>query len=70
MTGIVILIPVYVLLTVARRHDVTYLNSIFEMKYSEMPIFVTQPYMYVINNYENFNCMVAQLSEFTHGRCV
>lgn len=65
--GIVILIPVYVLLTVARRHDVTYLNSIFEMKYSEMPIFVTQPYMYVVNNYENFNCMVAQLPEFTHG---
>ena len=31
VTGIVILIPVYVLLTVARRHDVTYLNSIFEM---------------------------------------
>lgn len=67
VTAIVIMIPAYVLLTVARRHDVTYLNSIFEMKYSKMPIFVTQPYMYVVNNYENFNCLVAQLPEFTHG---
>lgn len=63
----IILIPVYVLLTVARRHDVTYLNGIFEMKYQKMPIFVTQPYIYVANNYENFNCMVAQLPKFSMG---
>ncbi len=65
--AIVIIIPVYVLLTVARRHDIPYLNGIFEMKYSKMPIFITQPYMYVANNYENFNCMVCQLPEFTMG---
>lgn len=65
--SIVILIPVYVLLTVARRHDIPYLNGIFEMKYSKMPIFITQPYMYVANNYENFNCMVCDLPEFTMG---
>ncbi len=62
-----VLIPVYVLLTVARRHDITYLNGIFEMKYSKMPIFVTQPYIYVANNFENFNCMVLQLPEFAMG---
>lgn len=67
VTAIVILIPVYVLLTVARRHDIPYLNGIFEMKYSKMPIFITQPYMYVANNYENFNCMVCELPEFTMG---
>ena len=67
VTAIVILIPVYVLLTVARRHDIPYLNGIFEMKYSKMPIFITQPYMYVANNYENFNCMVRELPEFTMG---
>lgn len=66
-TAVVILIPVYVLLTVARRHDIPYLNSIFEMKYSKMPIFITQPYMYVANNYENFNRMVCELPEFTMG---
>lgn len=64
---VVILIPVYVLLTVARRHDITYLNGIFEMKYSKMPIFITQPYIYVANNYENFNCMVRELPEFAMG---
>lgn len=65
--AVVILVPVYVLLTVARRHDITYLNGIFEMKYSKMPIFITQPYMYVANNYENFNCMVCELPKFTMG---
>ena len=67
VTAAVILIPVYVLLTVARRHDIPYLNGIFEMKYSQMPIFITQPYMYVANNYENFNRMVCELPEFTLG---
>lgn len=67
VTAVIILIPVYVLLTVARRHDITYLNGIFEMKYGKMPIFVTQPYIYVANNYENFNCMVRQLPAFSMG---
>lgn len=61
------LVPLYVILTVARNHDVAYLNSIFEMKNSNMPIFITQPYMYVANNYENFNCLVEQLTEHTYG---
>lgn len=67
VAGVLILIPVYVLLTVARRHDISYLNGIFEMKYSKMPIFVTQPYIYVANNYENFNCLVEQLPSFSKG---
>lgn len=67
VVAIAILIPVYVFLTIARRHDIPYLNGIFEMKYSKMPIFITQPYMYVANNYENFNCMVCELPAFTKG---
>lgn len=67
LTAIVIVIPLYVLLTVARRHDVSYLNSIFEMKNANTPIFITQPYMYIANNYENFNCMVKQLTGFSKG---
>lgn len=61
------LVPVYVILTVFRHHDVSYLNSIFEMKWEKMPIFITQPYMYVANNFENFNCMVEQMTEHTWG---
>lgn len=64
---IIILIPVYVLLTVARNHDVAYLNGIFEMKNRATPIFITQPYIYVVNNFENFNCMVEQLTVHSWG---
>lgn len=63
----VVLIPVYLILTVARSHDVAYLNGIFEMKQENMPIFITQPYMYIANNYENFNCMVEALPAHSFG---
>ncbi len=62
-----VLIPIYVLLTIARNHNISYLNGIFEMKNAKMPIFVTQPYMYIANNYDNFNCLVNQLPEFSGG---
>lgn len=64
---LIVMIPVYLLLTVARNHDVEYLNGIFEMKNSRMPIFITQPYMYIANNYDNFNCLVEQLPNHTFG---
>ena len=58
------MIPLYVGLTVARNHDVEYLNGIFEMKNEKTPIFITQPYMYIANNYDNFNCLT--WAPFTH----
>lgn len=61
------LIPLYVVLTIARSHDVAYLNGIFEMKYEKMPIFITQPYMYIANNYDNFDCMVKELPAHSLG---
>lgn len=61
------MIPIYVILTIARGHDVSYLNGIFQMKNSNMPIFITQPYMYIANNYDNFNCMVEWLPSHTFG---
>ncbi|MDW2796230.1 O-antigen polymerase [Clostridium boliviensis] len=61
------MIPIYIILTIARGHDVTYLNGIFQMKYSQMPIFITQPYMYIANNYDNFNCLVEWLPSHTFG---
>lgn len=63
----VVLIPVYLILTVARSHDVEYLNSIFEMKNTATPIFISQPYMYIANNFDNFNCMVEVLPEHSLG---
>lgn len=64
---VIIMIPVYLILTVARSHDVSYLNGIFEMKNPNMPIFITQPYMYIANNYDNFNCLVEVLPKYTLG---
>ncbi len=61
------LVPLYVILTIARSHDVAYLNGIFEMKQIQTPIFITQPYMYIANNYDNFNCLVEQLPKHTLG---
>ena len=37
------------------------------MKNSSTPIFITQPYMYIANNYENFNCLVEQLPAHSLG---
>ena len=54
-------------LTVARNHDVAYLNGIFEMKNAETPLFVSQPYIYVANNYEYFNCLVRDLTQHSYG---
>lgn len=61
------LVPLYVVLTVARSHDETYLNGIFEMKNENTPIFITQPYMYIANNYDNFNCLVKELPAHAYG---
>ena len=62
------MIPAYLGLTVMRSHSVSYLNGIFEMKNSATPIFITQPYMYIANNYDNFNCLVEGLEEYARGR--
>ena len=61
------LIPIYVVLSVARNHDVEYLNSIFVMRNENMPIFISQPYIYIANNYENFNLLVEELDTYSLG---
>lgn len=60
------LLPVYVILTIARSHSVEYLNGIFEMKV-RLPIFISQPYIYIANNYDNLNCLIGQLTRHTFG---
>lgn len=61
------LIPLCVALTFLRHHSVSYLNGVFAMKDPNMPIFLTQPYIYIANNFENFNALVRQLPAFTWG---
>lgn len=61
------LIPAYIVLTRARSHDAQYLMSIFEMK-KEYPVVFSQFYIYIANNFDNFNCMVKNLTEHTFGR--
>lgn len=67
LLAVLALLVCYLLLTVARAHSVSYLNGIFEMKNQATPIWFTQPYMYVANNFDNFNCLVRDLPTHTHG---
>ena len=56
----------YIFLSIQRAHSVEYLNGIFEMK-RQLPIWITQPYIYIANNYDNFNCLVRDLPAHTGG---
>ena len=62
-----LMIAAYVFITIERAHSVEYLNGIFEMKDPSTPIFITQPYMYIANNYDNFNVMTRELTVHAHG---
>ena len=66
----VLFIILYIAITVARAHDIEYLNGIFEMKNEKTPIFITQPYMYISQNFENLNYMINNIFRFTFGRRV
>ncbi len=63
----VFMTAVYIMITVARAHSVQYLNGIFEMRNPSMPIFITQPYIYIANNYDNFNIMTEKLVRHSMG---
>ena len=62
-----LMIAAYVFITIERAHSVEYLNGIFEMKDPSTPIFITQPYMYIANNYDNYNVMTRELTKHAHG---
>ena len=67
---IILFLALYIIITVNRAHDIEYLNGIFEMKDERMPIFITQPYMYIAHNFENLNYMISNIFRFTFGRRV
>lgn len=64
--GGVILIALYVFISISRNHGVDYLNSIYQMKHNT-PIFLSQPYIYIANNYDNFNEIVKNIAKHSWG---
>lgn len=59
-------VAAFAVLSIARSHDAEYLNSIFEMKIN-LPVDISRIYIYIANNYDNFDCMVKGLPEYTLG---
>ena len=64
--GFALLLAAYGILSMARGHSVSYLNGIFEMK-RHFPIVVSQPYIYIANNYDNVNCLIRELPQHSFG---
>lgn len=57
----------FTFMIIRRNYGEGYLNDIFEMKNQNLPMAIQYPYMYIANNYANFNCMTEQLTEHSWG---
>ena len=66
LIALVASIAAFAVLSIARSHDAEYLNSIFEMKIN-LPVDISRIYIYIANNYDNFDCMVKNLPAYTMG---
>lgn len=58
-----VVVAMAVFMTVRRNYEPGYLNSIFQMKDEDMPLFLQYAYMYIANNYSNFNCLTQAISQ-------
>ena len=58
-----VVIAAAVFMTIRRNYEPGYLNSIFQMKNENMPLFLQYAYMYIANNYSNFNCLTQALRQ-------
>lgn len=58
-----VVIAAAVFMTIRRNYEPGYLNSIFQMKNENMPLFLQYAYMYIANNYSNFNCLTQALQQ-------
>lgn len=54
---------IVILMVYRRNYEPGYLNGVFDMKNLETPMIVQYVYMYIANNFENFNCLVATMEE-------
>jgi len=66
LPAVLVMIGAFAVLSVARSHDAKYLNSIFEMKI-DLPVDISRIYIYIANNYNNFDCMVKGIEGYTWG---
>lgn len=67
LIGFVAIAGLFTFMIIRRNYGDGYLNDIFEMKNENLPMAIQYPYMYVANNYANFNCMTQQLTEHSWG---
>ena len=58
---------VFVAFTKLRHYEPGYLQEIFSFYNADTPVYVQYPYMYVANNFANFNLMTQQLPAHTWG---
>ena len=65
--GVVALAGLFAFMIIRRNYGEGYLNDIFEMRNKNLPMAVQYPYMYIANNYANFNCMTEQLTQQSWG---
>lgn len=68
----VVAVVIFVFMTSQRNYEDGYLNQIFNMKNPAMPLPLQYVYMYIANNYDNFNCLAEAICEgqasFAYGR--
>lgn len=62
VTGVIVA-AVAVFMTIRRNYEPGYLNSIFQMKNENMPLAFQYAYMYIANNYSNFNCLTQAMAQ-------
>ncbi len=62
-----VMVGVVAAFTKLRHYEPGYLNEIFEFKNEDTPIWIQYPYMYIANNYANFNCLTEELPAHTYG---
>ncbi len=54
-------VAIFMFMTSQRNYEDGYLNQIFNMKNPAIPLPFQYVYMYIANNYDNFNCLVEAL---------
>ena len=66
-TVAVLLVGVFVAFTKLRHYEPGYLDEIFSFRDASTPTYVQYPYMYIANNYANFNYLTMCIEQHSHG---
>ena len=70
-SALVILAGAAVVMTFRRNYEEGYLDSIFQMRDKDIPLFLQYVYMYIANNFANFDLMTKTMAsgqmQFSHG---